>query len=263
MISSNETKSELEDCTGENDASQHEETPMSRREQNFEFRIKALKLEIGEGKSKIEENMARRASILRKLSRAQDEVEALRIELNRISDVRDEYVDSDVLHGAKQKFQTTELRIALKKRLDGCVSLIESGKTEIMEKDRNNDELSALIEDKEERLRERKGAFLLFKKQKHSSLHLQMKVSGQPENILRDDFNTWVTFIKNIRKIRRFSSIVADLRSRSVVFSTFVRWKDVAKYQSRKQILRKRDIGIISKGGALLVDTELASIKVY
>ena len=57
-------------------------------------------------------------------------------------------------------------------------------KTDIIDQDHSNLKVATLIEKKEEQLRDRQAALLIFKKQRDSSSHLQMQTSRRPMDIL-------------------------------------------------------------------------------
>ena len=234
-----------------------------RREQNFHYRIKVLQSQIEDCKTSIEKNLTTRALIARKLVHIQENVQSFRKELNRISEVDDEYVNSHTLHAAEQKFRTVELRDALQTKLDEELALIEMWKTDIIDQDHSNLKVATLIEKKEEQLRDRQAALLIFKKQRDSSSHLQMQTSRRPMDILRHSFKTWFLSTRKTRGIRSAFQYIQFLRCRLMMHGAFSAWRVNVRYQLKMQELMKEKSNITSKGGMLLLEAELAGMNVY
>lgn len=231
-----------------------------RRERNFYYRIQILQSQIQECKESIEQNLTSRALISSKMARAQENIQSYRQELKRIADVDDEFIHSNTLHSSEQQFRTVELRAALQHKLDDELASIESWKILIVEQDESNSRLSTLLGTREEQLRDRKAALLIFKKQKDSSSMNRMQKSLQPMDVASHCFQAWLSSSKKLKGKTSAVRFIHNCRCRSVILLAISVWRNKTKRLFKIEQMMKDKLDITSKGGMQLVQTELASI---
>lgn len=237
---------------------QHE---LLRREANFHLRINSLMNEINTCKSFIEENIEFRAKSVPKMIREQEIILAMKNELNRISDITDAFVQSSVLHGTEQKFCTLELRHILQEKLQTSASLIERLKAENISKEHLSRELAKTIEQKESMLKERKSALMMFRKQVKSASLISLQLPGTSD-VLKRTFYAWNSHVTRSRDIQAAFKAIKVWNDKKCLNKSILRWRDVAKYYSRIEQMRKGESHVISKGGACLIRSELSRLEV-
>lgn len=237
--------------------------PACRREQNFVYRMGALQREILDHRHSIEANLRIRANLTRQLSIEQEKIISLRSELKKISAVTCEFVKSSVLHGSEQKFRRIEFCAAIRCEVTESVNVIETCKLRIRLKDAESKDLSRSVGTKVERLHERQTAFLIFKKQKSSSSKIRLKTSTEPFDVKKSTFRTWIQFADKSRKNRKACSRILKCRLCSLQRHMILKWKNFAKYQTRLHDLRKGENVVVSRGGSMLVRTEIARINAH
>lgn len=241
--------------------SSRETSELSRREANFYFRINTLISEINSCKSAIEENMELRAKSVPKMIREQEIISMMKNELKRISDVKDTFVQSSVIHGTEQKFCTQELREMLQEKLQVSASVIEKLKAENISKERSNRTLVQLIEQKESLLQERKTALIMFKKQVKAAYLVSGQLPGNSD-LIRKTYAAWYSCVKQTRDIRAALEAFELWNDRKCLNTSILHWREITKYYSRIEQRRKRESHVISKGGAWLIKSELSRLQV-
>ena len=233
-----------------------------RRERDFVYRINALKSEILNHKNSIEVNLALRATLTRQMAAVQEQVLALRAEVKRITEVTDDFVNSSILHGSDQRFRRLELYEALQTEMEGSVATIEKCKSKIILMDGENKELSRSAELKEERLLERQAAFVIFKKKLIVSRKTFIKVSTTLDTT-KTSFDFWIGCVKKSQSLRKACTNIIKCRLRFLKRHILVHWKNVAKYQSRLQELKRGEHIVTSRGGSMLIRAEVARMNAF
>jgi len=239
------------------------ETPeLSRREANFHFRINSLISDMNKCNSTIEENVEYRAKSIPKMMREQDIIAGMKNELKRISDVTDEFVHSSALHGTEQKFCTQELRRILQDKVQISTFVIEKLKAENISREHVNRSLRKTIEQKDRLLQDRKTALMLFVKQVKSAASIRLQLPGTLGEISRKTFSAWKSCVRRNKEIGAALQAVEFWKDKKSLNNCIFHWREITKYYSRTEQGVKGESLIVSKGGALLVRSEISRLEI-
>lgn len=230
---------------------------MSRRSEQFQFRINAIQESITSQHREIEIINSRRFFLSRQSNALEERANEIKTELKRISDFDvKNFVTSHIMHDSEQRFQVNELKSTLSKELMTCLSQIETWKNEIVFGDGRTELLLRTIEDNKEKLLERRAAFSLFQKKQSKSSILEFKSNRSNNELMKICITSWSKITKESAKVtQRVLSISTHIKY-SIHRIVLAKWKQNTKISSKLEMIKTISSNIIGKAGCCLLKNE-------
>jgi tetratricopeptide (TPR) repeat protein len=230
---------------------------MSRRSEQFQFRINAILESITSQRREIELINSKRFFLSRQSNDLEERATKIKTELKRISDFDlKKFVISHIMHDSEQRFQVNELKSTLSKELMTCLSQIETWKNEIVIGDGRTELLLRTIEDNKEKLSERRAAFSLFQKKQSKSSILEFQSIRSNNELMKVCMRSWSKVTKESEKVTQRVLAISNHIKSSIHRIVLDKWKQNTTVSPKLEMIKTISSSIIGKAGRSLLNNE-------
>ena len=201
--------------------------PAKHRRHHYKKRIISLEASIKDLKKERYVIEAERSKLTQQMKFNQKRQMVLQLEKDRIKNYKGDWITSDALHGTSQRYLITEFLFNVNTLWEATLAAVADARVKVIEGENRKASIKKELVRSQEKLKDRRAAFLLFSHEQDHAKKVAAALSGAGPSDEKLYRMAWDNFKWYAAETRRMKSKIVRLFNKALqnkVRSAFVKW---------------------------------------